>query len=121
MKQEIFEDPYLYEDWDLQHSSRCFVHLANSLAWEMLTGKKPPTAPITAATYAKYGIPWFDHYDENATAVPATETLAGIKSVAQIDKAKGGASILPENVSIPTPKKVIQTKDQRPHLRDGEW
>ena len=48
MKQEIFEDPYDYNDWDRRTSSRCFVHLANSLVWRQVTGADPPTVPLTA-------------------------------------------------------------------------
>jgi hypothetical protein len=33
MRQEIFEDPHDFSDWDLSLSSRCFVHLCNSLVW----------------------------------------------------------------------------------------
>jgi hypothetical protein len=26
MRQEIHADPYTSDDWDLEHTSRCFVH-----------------------------------------------------------------------------------------------
>lgn len=60
MRQEIYDDPFDFEDWDTSHSSRCFIHIANSLAWEAITGDKPPTTPPTAKSYSEAGLPWFD-------------------------------------------------------------
>src|SRR5437763_8553386 len=53
MKQEIYDDPFDFDDWDLTRSSRCFVHLTNSLAWRAITGQVPPTIPPTAKQYAQ--------------------------------------------------------------------
>ena len=69
MKREIFDDPYTLDDWDLEHSSRCFVNICNSLVWQAITGKQPGHPPPTAEMYSGYGLPWFDYYDDNATAV----------------------------------------------------
>ena len=33
MKQEIYDDPYGLDAWDQRHYSRCFVTIANSIAW----------------------------------------------------------------------------------------
>ena len=43
MKQEIFEGPFGIDEWDRTAGSRCYVHMANSLVWEAITGEKPPT------------------------------------------------------------------------------
>jgi hypothetical protein len=40
MKQKIYEDPFGYEKWDQAHSSRCFVHLLNSVQYLAVTGKR---------------------------------------------------------------------------------
>jgi hypothetical protein len=53
MKQEIYEDKYKLGDWDLEHSSRCFVHICNSMVWHQITGEWPPTVPPTAKAYSK--------------------------------------------------------------------
>jgi hypothetical protein len=42
INQDIYDDPYDFNDWDQGLSSRCFVHLANSLVWRSITGKEPP-------------------------------------------------------------------------------
>jgi hypothetical protein len=33
MRQNIEKDPYQPDDWDLEHSSRFFVHITNSMVW----------------------------------------------------------------------------------------
>lgn len=110
MRQEIFTDRRPMEDWDTRASSRCFVHLANSLAWRHITGAAPPTAPRTAEEYTRHGLPWFEYYDERQTAVGGSGVLAALKSVLQIGKEKGEAP-LPENVSA-DPVNIV-------HLRNG--
>lgn len=99
MKQEIFEDPYSLGDWDGGRSSRCFVHLTNSLVWRGITGETPPTVPLTSKEYTKAGFPWYDYYDENAIAIGSTSTLDGLKSVIQMGN-KNGDNPLPENEPV---------------------
>ncbi len=43
MRQEIYEDPFDLNDWEIDQKSRCFVHIANSLVWRAITGEAPPT------------------------------------------------------------------------------
>jgi len=87
MKQEIFEDPFDFEDWDLRTRSRCFVHLTNSLVWRAITGKEPPLPPPTAADYDRHGLPWFDYYSETP-AVGGGEALKKLKSVVELAREK---------------------------------
>ena len=99
MRQEIYDDDYGLDAWDQRHASRCFVSIANSVQWTALTGERPPTEPPTASAYAAAGLPWFDYFGGDLTAIAETEKLRGIASVAQIGEAKG-ESPLPENESV---------------------
>jgi hypothetical protein len=45
MRHKIYEDPFGFNDCDQSNSSRCFVHIANSLVWRQITGESPPTTP----------------------------------------------------------------------------
>lgn len=110
MRQEIYTDTQPLEDWDTRASSRCFVHIANSLAWRHVTGANPPTAPRTADEYTRHGLPWFDYYDESRTSVNGSSILGGLKSVLQMGRDKGEVP-LPENTST-DPLHVV-------HLRRG--
>jgi hypothetical protein len=121
MKQEIYEDPFGFRDWDRSHRSRCFVHLANSLVWRAITGSNPPTVPPTAKEYTQAGLPWFDYYADDATALPGAEKLAGLKSVKDLGKEKGDVP-LPESESV-TPERVVQLRNglAADQVREGRF
>jgi hypothetical protein len=99
MRQEIYDDDHRFEDWETEHRSRCFVHLANSLVWRTITGAEPPSVPFTSAEYARHGLPWFEYYDADREALKGSEELGDLKSVVELGKEKGGQP-LPENESV---------------------
>lgn len=108
MKQKIHEDPYRLDEWDLETTSRCFVHLCDAELWQEITGSPAPTKPPTAKDYSAAGLPWF-HLDEGGKkAVEGSKLLAGLKSVLGMGKDQG-ESPLPENESVQTPV-VLDTK-----------
>jgi hypothetical protein len=119
MRQEIYDDPHDFTDWDTTATSRCFIHLCNSLVWRQITGSNPPHPPLTAKEYAKSGIPWFDHYRDDLRAVDGSKILGGVKSVAQLGKAKGTAP-LPDNTTI-TPELIVQYGNARRPDEVREW
>lgn len=82
--QEIYEDERPLSHWDQRFGSRVFVHLLNSLDWARITGEAAPSTPITLEAYREAGIPWFDHYREDLSAVPGGSGLKGIKSLGQM-------------------------------------
>lgn len=121
MRQEIYDDPYDLSDWDTDHTSRCFVHIANSLVWRTVTGDRPPTVPLTAADYDRRGLPWFDYYDGDAGALAGPGLLKRLKSVVQIGKVKGDVP-LPENESTPADKVITLRKGLQPgQVREGNF
>ena len=99
MKQEIYDDRHSFDVWDTRASSRCFVHIANSLAWRAVTGEEPPTTPLTAREYEKTGLPWFDHYGGDQTALEGAAALAELKTVKEMGEEKGEHP-LPENETV---------------------
>jgi hypothetical protein len=121
MKQEIYADPFDLSDWDLEHSSRCFVHLANSIAWRAITGEAPPTIPPTAKQYSQAGLPWFDYYDDGAKAVEGSGILGNLKSVLGMGEEKGELA-LPENETC-EPEKTVKLKPKRrpSEVREGTF
>lgn len=120
MKQDIYDDPFSFDDWDQEHSSRCFVHLANSEMWRMFTGEAPPTTPPTAADYTRAGLPWFDFYGEG-TAVAGSAILRGLKSVMQLGSKKGETP-LPENQPVSGEKVIpLGRKRSGAQVREGTF
>ena len=118
MRQEIYEDHRPLKHWDDEHSSRCFVHLANSLVWRAITNATPPTVPLTAKEYTDAGLPWFEYYSDQL-AVEGSGILGKLKSVAQKAKAKGEPA-LPENESV-TPENIVKlrAKLRKEQVREG--
>ena len=119
MKQEIYDDPYILSDWDTENTSRCFVHIANSMVWSAITGEQPPTTPPTAKTYSNAGLPWFDWYDDHNTALDGSGTLKGMKSVKQMGREKGDVP-LPENQSV-TPENIVALRQGLKPGQVREW
>jgi len=119
MKQKIYPDPFDFSDWDTAHTSRCFVHIANSMMWRNITGEPPPTTPPTAAEYTRAGLPWFDLYDERKHALKGSSVLDRLKSVLEVGRLKGDVP-LPENESV-DPANVIQLppRRQKDEVREG--
>jgi len=120
MKQEIFKDPHGMDVWQRSQKARCFVHLANSMAWEAITGKKPPATPVTASVYTGQGYPWFDYYDESREVLGGTDKLKGLKSIMELGFQKG-MPMLPENESVDPSDKVFVIKGKAGPVRVGAW
>jgi hypothetical protein len=124
MKQQVFEDPYDADDWDLTQRSRCFIHLANSLVWRAITKQEPPSAPRTAAEYTRYGLPWYDYYTDDWKSLQGTGKLKGLKSVLEMGFQKG-MHLTPENESVSFKSDQVRTigKEKRKEgsVRAGTW
>jgi hypothetical protein len=121
MRQEIYEDPFDFNDWDRSSSSRCFVHIANSLVWRAITGDAPPTVPPTAEAYTSAGLPWFDYYAEGAEALEGSDILKQLKSVIRLGREKRERPV-PENGPV-RPDAVVRLGDKRPrsYVREGKF
>ena len=119
MRQEIYEDPYGFNVWDRSESSRCFVHILNSLQYFSVTNEKPPTRPPTAQEYTDAGLPWFDYYDADRKALAATTKLSKLESVSTL-KSKQRRDDLPDNEPV-FPEKVIKLSRHGPVVREGDF
>lgn len=119
MRQEIYEDVYGFDAWDMTTSSRCFVHILNSAQWEMATGKTAPGKPPSAVDYTKAGLPWFDYYNEKLRALDGAKKLAGLDSVAA-KSGKLGDQSLPENDAV-QPQKIVPLGSKSARINEGKW
>lgn len=107
MRQEIYEDAYGFDAWDTSTRSRCFVHILNSVQLLDVTGCEPPRKPPTAREYTDAGLPWFDYYASDLSALAGAKKLAGLDSVAA-KKLKKGEGLLPDNDPVhPTSVKKL--------------
>ena len=121
MRQEIYEDPFDINDWDLDAGSRCFVHITNSLVWSGITGQLPPTTPPTSKQYTDAGLPWFEYYDAEAKALQGADALSKLKSVAALGREKSDVP-LPENDAV-SPTNVVHLRSglKRNQVREGAF
>ena len=119
MRQEIYNDRYGLDAWDVSQASRCFVHILNSTQWQTATGKPVPGQPPSAEAYTKAGLPWFDYYSDGFTALSGAKKLAGLDSVA----AKGvklGEKPLPANEFV-APMKIVPLGSGSAKVSEGKW
>ena len=122
MKQKIYPDPHGIETWDAENHGRIYVHIVNSIAYRELTGEEPPPTPVTARTYAQYGLPWFDLYDDRLEDISAPDALKNVKSVKEKDQEKGFTSQQDdEAVEIPEDKVIKYKMDPDEGVKDGDW
>jgi hypothetical protein len=89
MYQEIHEDPYAFDAWDMRKTERCFVTISNAEQWMDITGEAPPITPHTAQEYTEAGLPWFHYFEEDKVAIEGAERLGKIKSIKNIKPAEG--------------------------------
>lgn len=116
IKQQIAKDSFGIDAWDITSSSRCFVHLLNSQAYQAITGRQPPTRPVTPKQYADANMPWFDYYLEGKV-LPGAKTLAALDGIAAALLKKGRA------MSHNKPITIAGTVDLSPStaVREGQF
>ena len=118
MVQTIHRDPHGVDAYEAR-GTRLFIHLVDSLRWREITGQEPPSTPITAATYAKHGLPWFELQDRGAPAVEPSATLGAVKSLGEIDAEELGEHAPTDTIDDPP---VVKLPFPLPGtITDGQW
>ena len=122
MRQKIYPDPHGIDTWDPENHKRIYVHIVNSMMYREITGNEPPPTPVTAKTYAQYGLPWFDLYDDKLGNLSAPDALKKVKTVKEKDEEKGFTSQQDdEPVEVPEDKVIKYKVDPDEGLKDGDW
>lgn len=122
MKQKIYPDPHGLDIWDENNCGRVYVHIVNSMMYREITGQEPPNTPVTAKTYAQYGLPWFDLYDDKLGDIAVPEELKNVKTVKELDNEKGYTSQQDdESIDVPEDKIVKLDIDSDKEIKDGNW
>lgn len=119
MRQEIYDDQYGFDSWQTDEKSRCYIHLANSLKFQDITGNAPPTEPPSAEAYTRAGLPWFEYYGYEKKVLEGSSTLAELHSIAAMQVQKG-QNVLGENK--PVSPSNVKTIGHKPNtIKNGEW
>ena len=89
MTQVVNRDPYGHETWNQDDYKLVNIWMVNSMMFREITGQEPPSTPVSAQAYSEHGYPWFTLYDEKMPDLEPGKLLKGVKSVKEMDKAKG--------------------------------
>jgi hypothetical protein len=89
MRQEIYPDEHGPDTWDPDRVARLEVHIVDSLAFRDITGLEPPPTPVSAELYTRYGLPWFELYDEGRGDLRRSRELERVRSVREKDAENG--------------------------------
>ena len=93
------------------------MHILNSVQLLHLTGCEPPSKPPTAQHYTSRGLPWFDYYEDDLSALEGAKKLAGLDSLA-VTKLKKGEGFLKDNDPV-TP--AVVKKLSKLMVREGTF
>ncbi|ETW84765.1 hypothetical protein HETIRDRAFT_425984 [Heterobasidion irregulare TC 32-1] len=92
------------------------VAVINAACFTAVTGLPSPPSPITAQTYLKYDLPWFELYDEHIPAAnnaSAATLLGDVKSIAQLDRDRAAAGGKDDVVQTPCAHSVRELATHR--------
>lgn len=122
MRQKIYPDPLGLDMWDQENYGRVYVHIVNSMMYREITGKEPPSTPVTAQTYTDYGLPWFDLYDDKMEDISAPDAFKKVKTVKGKDEERGFTPQQDDESIDITEDKVIKYKIvSDKEVKDGHW
>jgi len=83
-----------------------------------------PSSPVSAATYASHGYPWFDLYDEGVIGIDGPNEFAAVKTVKEMDANKGFSPMQDDaSVEVAVIKKLPLSLSQKEVgvVEDGQW
>lgn len=89
IKQSILRDPHPPTAWDSANTAVFNVQLLNTNIFERVTCLKALLSPVTAASYAAAGLPFFELPEEEDNGVVGD--FEGVKSVTQLDMERSGS------------------------------
>lgn len=93
MRQHIYSDAYGLDAWDTTNVGEIYVHILNGVDFYSITGRQPPSSPIDADLYTRYGFPWFEVFDEHRSDLAPSERLQAVKTVGQLQDGKPEVSV----------------------------
>jgi hypothetical protein len=112
IQQKIYPDPHGLDTWDQQTYGELSVHIVNSDQYQAITGELPPATVVDAQTYTRYGFPWFELLDEDAGTLAASDKLAELSSIRQLDE-EGDLPMRDEEMPVEIEPEQIRKVDRR--------
>jgi hypothetical protein len=100
MRQEIYADEYGIDTWLEEPAAIVEVDLVDALAFEAVTGIPAPAPVADAGAYTRAGLPWFDLLDPSREDIAAAKSLAGIRSIADLEQRQEDSLPIPNDQVI---------------------
>jgi hypothetical protein len=91
MEQEVYQDSYGPDAWDLDRPAKIWVHLCDATYWQDLTGERAPGRPPSVTEHDVCGYRWFEYGDPEKQVLQRTEHLRALKSIAEFSELQGAA------------------------------
>jgi hypothetical protein len=114
MRQKIYADPYGVDTWDENNCGRIAIHIINSAQFKEIIGVEPPPSPIDAQSYTKYGLPWFELYDEHIPSIEGAKPFAKIETISEHDRERGTTDSGNQSIDILESQiRELRDKDQQ--------
>lgn len=85
--------------------------------YQALTGREPPPSPITAETYARQGLPWFELDDRGRGTLGSTSALTNVRPIHEsgVAPGKGGQPAGPASeTGGPAPAETLTPESTAP-------
>jgi hypothetical protein len=121
MRQEIFRDPFDVDDWDVEHASRCFVHLVGPAGWQRIVGSTPPSRPLSVREYVEAGCPGFECGSAEAGTLGRPEVPAGARRRASRGVEGRRTSAADRNGTATPPVITLRASLRRDRVREGTY
>lgn len=83
IKQSVKRDRYAATSWEPDCTAVFNIQILNSECFRNVVGEAPPNTPISAATYAQHGFPYYKLWDEQSSGVEGD--FSYVKSVNELD------------------------------------
>ena len=80
--QRVHPDPYGIDAWDQHAATEVTIHLVTSEGYRALTGEPPPPSPVTIEDYERFGLPWYQRYDEELGDLAPGAGFASLRPLA---------------------------------------
>lgn len=81
IEQEVYSDPHPLRTWNPAGYSDIRIEIVNSEDFRLITGKKPPPSPVSAAEYSRARFPWFSYYDEEHAGTTVAKRMKSLKTL----------------------------------------
>ena len=113
IRQRIYRDRHGVDVWDPDAWGRVVVRLVDSARYREITGEEPPPTPIDARSYAAFGLPWFELYDEDRADVAASGQLADAATIGERDAELGLGAGVDDPFDVPATA-IVRFDDRTP-------